>query len=165
MSFVVAAPDSLASAAAELAGIGSQISQASAAAAAPTSGLLAAAGDEVSAAIAAVFAEHGQAYQGLSAQAVAFHTQFVEAMSGAAGSYAAAEVVNINPLQLLVELTNPFLLVADLQRIGLEIVNAPTNLLFGRALIGDGANGITNGAGIGTAGAPGGFLIGNGGNG
>jgi hypothetical protein len=84
MSFVVAAPDFLTSAAADLAGIGSQLSEASAAAAAPTSTLLPAAGDEVSAAIAALFAEHGQAYQGLSAQAAAFHTQFVESLTGAA---------------------------------------------------------------------------------
>lgn len=55
MSFVIAAPDLVAMATEDLAGIGASLTAANAAAAVPTSGLLAAAGDEVSAAIAALF--------------------------------------------------------------------------------------------------------------
>ncbi|WP_151039015.1 PE family protein, partial [Mycobacterium tuberculosis] len=73
MSYVSVLPATLATAATEVARIGSALSLASAVAAAavPTSGLLAAAGDEVSAAIAALFSSHGQQYQAMSAQAAA----------------------------------------------------------------------------------------------
>jgi PE family len=46
--------------------------------------VVAAAGDEVSAAIASLFSGHAQAYRSLSAQAAVFHAQFVRALSGAA---------------------------------------------------------------------------------
>ncbi|BBX75655.1 hypothetical protein BST45_19325 [Mycobacterium shinjukuense] len=55
MSLVVAAPDALVATATELAGIGSALSAANLAAAAPTTGVLAAGADEVSAAVAALF--------------------------------------------------------------------------------------------------------------
>ncbi|KZS70039.1 hypothetical protein A4G29_07590 [Mycobacterium kansasii] len=58
MSFVVAAPQALMVAATDLAGIGSALTAANAAAAAPTTGVLAAGADEVSAAIAALFSSH-----------------------------------------------------------------------------------------------------------
>ncbi|MGO9386151.1 MAG: PE family protein [Mycobacterium sp.] len=60
MSFVVAVPEVLGTAATDLASLGSTISSASAAAAAPRTGVVAAAGDEVSAAIAAVVSAHGR---------------------------------------------------------------------------------------------------------
>ena len=50
--FVIAAPEMVASAAMDLASIGSTISEANAAAVAPTTGVMVAAGDEVSAAVA-----------------------------------------------------------------------------------------------------------------
>ena len=81
MSYVIADPDIITSAATDLATIGSNLSVANAAAAAPTTGVLAAAEDEVSAAIAAVFSAHGQGFQALSAQAAAFHAQFVSALT------------------------------------------------------------------------------------
>ncbi len=84
MSFVVAAPDVLGTAAADLSNIGSTLGAANAAAAAPTTGVLAAAEDEVSAAIAAVFSGHAQAYQAMSAQAAGFHAQFVQALTAGA---------------------------------------------------------------------------------
>jgi hypothetical protein len=77
MSYLVAAPEFLASAAMDLSNIGSTLSAANAAAATQTTGVLAAAEDEVSAAIASLFSGHAQAYQGLSAHAAAFHAQFV----------------------------------------------------------------------------------------
>jgi hypothetical protein len=55
MAYLIAAPDMLSVAAAEVAGIGSSVTAAHAAAATQTTGVLAAAEDEVSAAIATVF--------------------------------------------------------------------------------------------------------------
>ena len=49
MSFVIAAPEFVSAAASDLAGIGSSLSAANAAASVPTTAVLAAAGDEVSA--------------------------------------------------------------------------------------------------------------------
>ena len=56
MSFVFAVPDVVSTAATDLAGIGSTLSQANSAAAAQTTEVLAAGSDEVSAAVAALFA-------------------------------------------------------------------------------------------------------------
>jgi len=42
--------------------------------------MVSAAGDEVSATVAALFASHAQAYQSIGAQAAAFHDQFVRAL-------------------------------------------------------------------------------------
>ena len=98
MSYVIAAPEIMTSAATDLATIGSTLSAAHAAAAAPTTGVLVAAEDEVSAAIAAVFSAHGQGFQALSAQAAAFHAQFVHALSAAGAGYAATEASNVSLL-------------------------------------------------------------------
>jgi hypothetical protein len=102
MSFVVAAPDALVAAAANVAGIESALADAHAAAAAPTTGVLAAAADEVSTQIAAVFARYGLSFQQLGAQAAAFQRQFAVALSASANSYAAAEAgavgTLVNPL-------------------------------------------------------------------
>jgi hypothetical protein len=98
MSFVIAAPEFVSSAASDVAGIGSSLTAAHAAAAIPTTAVIAAAGDEVSAAIATLFSRHGQAFQQLSAQAAAFHTEFVQALNSGAAMYAAAEAANTSPL-------------------------------------------------------------------
>jgi PE family len=112
----------------------------------------AAATDEVSESIAALFGAHAQAYQALSAQAASFHRQFVRAPTAGADSYAGAEAANASPLQAV-------------QQDMLHTINAPSQALTGRPLIGTGANG---GPGTGTnggAGGRGGLLWGNGGNG
>ena len=72
MSLLVVAPELLVSAAANLESIGAALNGANAAAAVPTTGLLAAGADEVSAAVAALFAEQAREYQALSAQVNAF---------------------------------------------------------------------------------------------
>jgi hypothetical protein len=72
MSFVIAAPEFMAAAATDLSHIGSAVSAANAAAAGPTTAVLAAGADEVSAAVASLFSGHAQAFQQLSAQAAAF---------------------------------------------------------------------------------------------
>src|ERR1700738_5002222 len=81
----------LARAASDLSNIGSDLIGANAAAAAPITAMVPAAGDEVSAAITSLFAGHGRAYQAISSQAAVFHAQFVQALGGAGFSYAAAE--------------------------------------------------------------------------
>src|SRR5271165_4860308 len=152
MSFVVAAPEVLGAAATDLASLGSTIQAANGAAAAQTTGVLAAAEDEVSAAVAAVFSAHGRGFQALGAQAAAFHDQFVQALTAGAGSYASAEAANVaaftaNPAQTIQQ---------DL----LSLINAPSLALTGRALIANGANGAP---GTGANGGAGGWLLGNGG--
>ena len=80
MSFVTTQPEALAAAAGSLQGIGSALSAQNAAAAAPTTGVVPAAADEVSALTAAQFAAHAQMYQAVSAQAAAIHEQFVNTL-------------------------------------------------------------------------------------
>ncbi|OBI82789.1 PE family protein [Mycobacterium sp. 1245805.9] len=99
MSFVFATPEYLAAAASDLANIGSTISSANVAALGPTSGVLAAGADEVSASIAALFGAHAEVYQALSAQASLFHQEFVNLMSSGGVQYALAEATNASPLQ------------------------------------------------------------------
>jgi PE family len=95
MSFVTTQPALLASAAGELQSIGSAVASGNAAAAGPTTGVMPAAADEVSALTAAHFAAHGALYQALSAQATAIHEMFVSTLGTSAGSYAAAEAANV----------------------------------------------------------------------
>lgn len=128
MSFLVVVPEFLTSAAADVENIGSTLRAANAAAAASTTALAAAGADEVSAAVAALFARFGQEYQAVSAQASAFHQQFVQTLNSASGSYAAAEATIASQLQTA-------------QHDLLGAVNAPTETLLGRPLIGDGAPG------------------------
>nr|WP_082973317.1 PE domain-containing protein [Mycobacterium sp. E2327] len=100
MSYVVALPEVMSAAATDVASIGSVVATANRGVAGATTEVLAAAEDEVSAAIAAVFSAHGQGYQALSSQAAAYHNWFVQALSGASGAYAAAEAANASPLAL-----------------------------------------------------------------
>ena len=135
MSFVIAVPELVTDAATNLESLGSTISAAHAAAAAPTTGVLAAAEDEVSAAIAAAFSQHASAYQALGAQAAAFHTQLVQTLNAGAGAYAAAETAGASQLQTL-------------EQNVLEVINAPTELTLGRPLIGNALQITVRGVGI-----------------
>jgi PE family len=145
MSFVIAAPEFVTAAASDLANVGSTITTANAAAAAPTTGVLAAGADEVSATVATLFDAHGQAYQAISAQTAAFHQQFVQLINSGAGAYAAAEAANASPLQ-------------STQQDLLAAINAPTQAALGRPLIGNGANATAPGG----SGGASGLLWGNG---
>jgi hypothetical protein len=91
MSFVTAAPDLVEAAAQDLAGIRSSLMEASASVAVPTTGVVPAAADEVSAGVAALFGNFGKEFQAVSAQAQAFHAEFVNAMNAGAAAYAGAE--------------------------------------------------------------------------
>lgn len=99
MSCVIAAPEMITAAAADLAAMGSAVTAANAAVAGPTAAVPAAGTDEVSAAIAALFSSHGQDYQALSTKMAVLHDQFVRASTAAAGSYVGAEAANVSPLQ------------------------------------------------------------------
>ncbi len=94
MSFVTTRPEALAAAAGTLQGIGSALSAQNAAAVAPTTGVVPAAADEVSALTAAQFAAHAQMYQAVSSQATAIHEQFVNTLHVSAGSYELTEAAN-----------------------------------------------------------------------
>ena len=94
MSFVTTQPQMLSAAAGNLQDIGSAVSAGNAVAAAPTTGVVPAAADEVSALTAAQFAAHAQMYQDFSAQAAAIHEQFVATLATSAGSYLATEAAN-----------------------------------------------------------------------
>lgn len=139
MSFVIASPEALLAAATDLAAIRSTIRAANAAAAVPTTGALAPAADEVSAGIAALFGAQAQSYQAVSAQAAAFHDRFVQLLNAGGGSYASAEIANA-------------------QQNLLNAVNAPTQTLLGRPLVGDGADGASGP--VGQPGGDGGIVVG-----
>ncbi len=101
MSLLIAAPESMTAAAADLANIGSALSAAHTAAATPTVAVIPAAADEVSASIAHLFSQHAQEYQALAGQAAAFQEQFVQHLTSSAGSYASAEAASAASLQSL----------------------------------------------------------------
>jgi PE family len=94
MSFVTTQPEALSAAATSLAGIGTTMSGQNAAISAPTTGVIPAAADEVSALTATQFAVHAQMYQAVSAQAEAIHQLFVSTLGTSATSYAATEAAN-----------------------------------------------------------------------
>jgi hypothetical protein len=94
MSFVSMQPTELTAAADNLQGIGAAMTAQNAAAAAPTTGVVPAAADAVSALTAAQFATHAEMYQAISAQAAAIHNMFVTTLGTSAGSYADTEAAN-----------------------------------------------------------------------
>ncbi|WP_156687619.1 PE family protein [Mycobacterium sp. Marseille-P9652] len=101
MSYVLAQPSTMTAAAADMAAIGSTISEANATAAGATTGVVAAAADEVSAATAALFDAYARDYQALITQAGAFHDQFAAALAAASGAYVEAEAAASNSLRSL----------------------------------------------------------------
>ncbi|BBY07991.1 PE family protein [Mycobacterium noviomagense] len=94
MSFVTTHPEMMTAAALDLQGVGAQMAASNAAVAAPTTGVVPAAADEVSALTATQFVAHAQMYQAVSAQAAAIHQMFVTTLGTSATSYAATDVAN-----------------------------------------------------------------------
>jgi hypothetical protein len=94
VSFVVAAPEEVTAAAENLAGIRSTLSEATAAATGPTTGVIAAAADEVSVAISRLFGSYGTEFHAASAQAAAFHDEFVSLLNGGGAAYLSTEIAN-----------------------------------------------------------------------
>ncbi|OBI56682.1 PE family protein [Mycobacterium sp. E787] len=94
MSFVTVVPEFVGQAAGQLENIGSALTAAHAASVRPTTNLVAAAGDEVSAGIASLFSSHAREYQAFNAQAAAFHTEFTNLLRTGAASYLGTEITN-----------------------------------------------------------------------
>jgi hypothetical protein len=94
MMFVTAQPESLAVAAGRLQEIGTALTAQNSATAAPMTGVVPAAADDVSLLTAAQFARHAQTFQALSAQAAAIHENFVTTLQTSAESYAVTEAAN-----------------------------------------------------------------------
>ncbi|BBZ43911.1 PE domain-containing protein [Mycobacterium parmense] len=91
MSFLFTAPEVVSAAAGDLADIGSTLREATAAASGPTTTFAVAAGDEVSLAVSRLFGGYGEQFAALSAQAAAFHHEFVSLLSHAATAYLSTE--------------------------------------------------------------------------
>lgn len=110
MSYVNAITEEIASAANQLEVIGTGISAQSAAAAAPTSSVVPAGSDPVSALQSALFSAYGSLYQQISAEAQAIHQQFVQMLNQSGLSYSTAEATNAssasNPFQTLMTILN-----------------------------------------------------------
>ncbi len=188
MSFMLVAPDMVGTAAADVAQIGSAVNVGNLAAAIPTTQVTAAAADEVSAAIAALFGAHAQEYQAAAAQASTYYEHFVGGLSAAVASYAGAEATIAqalgSPLVGSAAGAAPLAGLGSFVSDGFQtvvygpihtvgeawigsqfgraldpIINAPTDTLFGRDLIGNGAAGTATSP----TGGAGGFLFGNGG--
>jgi hypothetical protein len=106
MSYVIAVPEMMTSAATDLAAIGSNLNAAHMVAAAPTVAVLPAAADEVSASIAHLMSGYGQEYQAMAAQATAFNDQFVQHLTAGASSYASAEAILASLLQDAIGVVN-----------------------------------------------------------
>ena len=125
MSLLTVIPDLIAAAVSSLEDIGAQLTSANVTSAAQTTAVAAAAGDEISVAIAAYFSQHAQDFQALSATADAFHDKFVQALRNAGSSYASADAANAAPLRVPMQ----------------DPVSAPIQTLA-RPLIGNPADGM-----------------------
>jgi PE family len=98
MSFVTAMSEVMTTTAGGLQDVGAAVTAGNAAAATPTTGVIPAAADAVSALTAVQFATHAQMYQAISAQAATIHDLFVATLRASAGSYATAEAANAGTL-------------------------------------------------------------------
>jgi hypothetical protein len=94
MSFLTTRSQALTAAATRLQHLGSSMAAQNAAAAAPTTGLVPAAADAVSALQAAQFNAYGTWYQQVSAQAAAIHQMLVSTLGSSGGSYGETESAN-----------------------------------------------------------------------
>ncbi len=149
MSFLLVYPDLLSSATRDLENLGSALNSANMSASLPTGELVAAGADEISAAVATLFAEHGQRYQAVAGQFATSYERFVLRLLEATREFVTAEVAIVNYLATSAS----------------SLVNEPVLQVTGRPLYGDGAAGYTTAQGVGTPGGAGGWLFGNGGTG
>ncbi len=108
MSYVIAAPEIMTSAATDLETIGANLGAAHAATAARTLAVEPAAADEVSASIAHLFSQHAADYQALAGRAAASQGQFVQNLTASAGSYTSIEAAIASFLQSVNEDVNLF---------------------------------------------------------
>lgn len=94
MSFVRTYPEHIAAAASNLQSLGAALNVGNAVAAAPTTGVVPAAIDEVSVLTASHFATYGQRFQELSAQGARIQAALAATLAVSGGSYAATEAAN-----------------------------------------------------------------------
>jgi hypothetical protein len=94
VSFVTTQPEALTAAASALQTLGISMAAQNGAAAGPTTGVVPAAADPVSALQAGQFSAYGTWYQQVSAQAAAIHQMLVHTLGTSAGSYAETESAN-----------------------------------------------------------------------
>ncbi|WP_156766982.1 PE-PPE domain-containing protein, partial [Mycobacterium sp. E796] len=98
MAYALAQPQVMATAAADMAVIGTRLNDAAAATVGRTTGVLAAGADEVSAAVAALFSATGKEWQALLGRAAALNTEFASALTSAADAYANTEATGVAAL-------------------------------------------------------------------
>ena len=98
MAYVLTQPEVMATTAADVAAIGTTLNEATAAAAGRTTGLVAAAADEVSAAVATVFSAYAREWHALVGRAAVFQSEFAQALSAAGNAYANAEAASLAAL-------------------------------------------------------------------
>jgi hypothetical protein len=98
MGFVLAQPQVMATAAADVTAIGTTINEANAAAARATTGLTAAAADDVSAAIATLFNAYALEGRALIGQVAALHGEFAQALATAGTAYSNTEAASLAAL-------------------------------------------------------------------
>lgn len=94
MSFMVATPELLTTAAGDLQGIAAALENAATTAANPTTGIAAAAADEVSTAIARLFGAYGQEFQDMSARGAAFQAEFIQHLNVSAATYLSTDAAS-----------------------------------------------------------------------
>jgi PE family len=92
-------PSEVESAAQDLQGIGNTLNDVNAAAALPTSSILPAGADEVSAAVTALFNGHAAAFQRLAQQASAFNLGFINTLNQGAQEYVQTELSAVAALE------------------------------------------------------------------
>lgn len=149
MSSMRLAPEIMTSVVDDLIGVESAIRTANATAAGSIVVLLPASTDEISAAVATFFAEHGRQYHAVAGQFATAYDQFLLRLVESTREYVAAEIAIANHLASTAS----------------QIINDPVLAVTGRPLYGDGANGYTTAQGVGTPGRPGGWIYGTGGTG
>ncbi|OBG39405.1 PE-PPE domain-containing protein [Mycobacterium sp. E3198] len=91
MAYVQAQPQAIVTTAADVAALGSMLDEAGATTAARTTGVAAAAADEVSAAVAGLFNAYGQQWRALIGRVATLHGDFAQALAAAGNAYATTE--------------------------------------------------------------------------
>jgi PE family len=95
MTLLIASPESMTDAAAQLATLGAMIDAAHAMAARATTAIAPAAADTVSVGIADHFSDHGMDWQAIAGRAAAFHEQFTNNLAAGSAAYVETESANV----------------------------------------------------------------------
>ncbi|OBJ67277.1 PE family protein [Mycobacterium asiaticum] len=98
MAYVLTQPQVMASAAAQVAAVGTAVRDAGAAAARTTTGLVSAAADEVSNAIAGLFNAFAEEGQQVISRMAAMHQQFAQSLAAAGEAYTVSEAASVSAL-------------------------------------------------------------------